>query len=149
MFFSLKVMVFKSNDNKINYNAVTIMPVPMQLAKNAIEKPGDKIIFPNPLFYGDRILRNYVWNSQYPQDRDDRVKSTPLRNLAILYSNTPFHDNATANNTIYPVIVTDPSNFVDKNQVANVFGWCQLPGVNVSLTMASFEVSTCESDAIL
>lgn len=139
-------MTGNPEDNKLNGKGVSIKIVPISSAKNIIEKPGDRKKFPNPMFYGDRILRNHVWNSQYP--RIDKMQSTPVKNLAIIYSIKPFYPK---NNITYPEIVADPSYFVGKNQTANIFGWCQLSGANAnpSLTMLSFEVSFCDVDRIL
>lgn len=92
--------------------------------------------------------------------------------MAIVYLENPLHnDSSTPIN--YPIINASPTEFVDKNASAEIFGWCQMgapndthntPGSNTStlptkapiikvlnkprLTMAPVQVTVCDIDRV-
>lgn len=147
MFLSFKVYLLSNKDDGVsNFKPVNIHIIPISLANNTLTKPSDRKKFPNPLFYGDRINKKYVWYNPYP--KLERHLITPTRNLAILYLNRSKTDYDFLNSNIkYPVIDADPSNFIYVNKTVSMFKLSTLNSSNNNYNLFKFPFTThlCES----
>lgn len=134
-------------EDKLHQKEYNIQIVPLSSAINTIEKVGERKIFPNPLFYGDQINRYHEWYNPFPKSTYV-LSNTSERNLAMIYLNRSRSEIFLTDMT-FPVIVTNPTAFMVRDQPSYLLKWnFQQINNNSFLTMVKvdFSVFPCDKD---
>lgn len=130
----------------MNVNGVNVAIRNITDVENEKVEKGEHRKYPNPLFYGDLLNRNYGWNQLYPMDV--RMLNAPQRNLALMYLDEPLNISKELS---FPKITFNPSFFMNKTVSGQVYGWCQSGEKyqNPSLTKAPIDITSCSTDLAL